>query len=295
MAISMNERQHLSQYSGEDLSLALVRAGQVVPVDGDLMTVQWVREDPRGADSMLWERTAELVDGKRWVVPLEDTDTEQLGPYTAIWRYKVDGRSQQYRGYILINEPMPAFDALSLPMREIVTDVWARFADAFDSPYGGPNLQTYYQSHFNLGRMAQLLKVALGQLNTSAQPYMSYTLDGSGGQTFPLAQWGPLLSQALYIETIRHLIRSYVEQYILDNAQAQVRPERRDYLERWQGVLNQELSTFQDQLETFKIAHMGLGRGRLLVSGGLYGRWGYGFASLQGVMAARGVFWSRVW
>jgi hypothetical protein len=174
-------------------------------------------------------------------------------------------------------------------MKQIVTNVWIRFEDTFDSPQGGPHLQVYFQTQMSRGRLAQLLRLALGFLNTMAQPYSSFSADPQRGE-FPYAQWGPLLEQALYVETLKHLIRSYTEQP-MPNGITVARMDRRDYTDRWRAVLDDEMQWFKQQLDVFKISMMGLGRPRVLVSGGVYGS--YGPTRLPGSAAARPMFWSR--
>jgi len=61
-------------------------------------------------------------------------------------------------------------------------------------------------------------------------------------------------------------------------------------MSRWQAVLEWESKDFASQLETFKIANMGLGRGRVLISGGVFGN--YGPTRFPG-LAAQSRSWGR--
>jgi hypothetical protein len=187
-----------------------------------------------------------------------------------IWTYALAGVVQEYIAPIEVGLTSPAYEALGVGFRGIVESVVFRFGDLFDSPMGGPHLQVYFQTHFGRGRLAQLLQVAVGKLNTIAQPHQTYSLDESN--PFPFAKWGAILDQALFVQAIRHLIRSYVEQPSVEGVTV-ARMDRRDYMQRWQEVLTIEQDDLDQQLETFKIAHMGLGRPRVMVSGGLYGHW----------------------
>jgi hypothetical protein len=195
---------------------------------------------------------------------------------------------QELQTYIQIGATNPAYDALDAGMKGIVESVWIRFADMFDSPQGGPHLQVFFQTAFSRGRIAQLLQIALNKINLTMQPAFSFTTDA--GSQFPYQDWGGLLEQGLYIETIRHLIRSYVEQPNPTGVTVS-RMDRRDFSDRWTSVYEMEYADYMNMLSDFKIQMMFLSRPRVLVSGGAYGNWGP--TRLPGSAAARGI--NRVW
>jgi hypothetical protein len=116
--------------------------------------------------------------------------------------------------------------------------------------------------------MTQLAQLGLNRLNIVSQPYQSYTL-----ATFNTTQWGALLELATYIEVLKHLRRSYVEQPDVRNASLGYL-DRRDYMQRWGEILRDEQEDLKDALEIYKIAAMGLGRPSVLISGGAFGNWG---------------------
>jgi hypothetical protein len=132
-----------------------------------------------------------------------------------------------------------------------------------------------------------LLQLALGKLNSAAQPYQTYTLT-----TFPVTQWGALLERALYIEVLRHLIRSYTEMPSPNGVNV-ARMDRSAYANAYRDLLKDEYDDFQAQFDVFKIAHMGLGRPSILVSGGVFGS--YARTRLPISAAARGHMWSRAY
>lgn len=272
------DRLWLSAYSilPPDATFVLHVAGAISDPDGAVV-VDMLNEMTQ--DYVFEGRVAtRMAEGVYWV-PLQSADTSVPGLYTFIWRFVIDGDPQIGQTYIEVGQPSPAYDALSGDMQGVVEAVWNRFEDLFDSPLGGPHLQVYFQTRMNRNRLAQMVRTAVGTLNTVAQPHQTYSID-PGGKAFPVAEWGPLLEQGAYIETIKHLIRSYTEQPVVDGVPT-ARLDRRDYQQRWQTVLEMEMPEYRSMLETFKIANMGLGTPRVLVAGGIYGN-GWGSSYLVG-------------
>lgn len=290
MTVDLRERQYISQWAQDVLGLTIMRANVVVDVDGPdggAMTVSFIREVD---GTVVFTRLADRVDVGTYETTLASEETQVPGYYTVLWTYALDGLAQEYRTYVEIGAADTDYDPLPIPMKQIIDTTWIRFADLFDSPTGGPNLMTYFQTHWDRGRFAQLLRIAVGTLNTAAQPFQTYTVDGKGGAAFPVEQWGALLERSLYIESLKHLRRSYVEQAMFVGGSV-TRLDRRDYLDRWGMILADEEPTFRSQLEVFKIANMNLGRPAVLVSGGAYGR--YGPTRIAGSVAARPRYWTR--
>ena len=165
--------------------------------------------------------------------------------------------------------------------------------DGFDSPYGGPNLQIWFQSKFGRGRIAQLLRQTIQHLNTVGQPIDTYTVDGVNGPEFPVTgmnNWSGLLNTSLTIEVYKQLMRAYVEDPDIQG-DVKARLTRRDYLQRWGQMLEIEREEYKDALDNFKITQMFAGSPRVLVSGGVYGN--FGPTRLAGNAAARPRYWSR--
>jgi hypothetical protein len=285
-AIDLRERQYVSQWATDLLGLSIIKLGVPTDVDGDV-TVSLYRE----VDGFqVFSRTADHLAVGLYETQLVPDETSISGFYTVLWTYAMETVEQEYRSYIEIGEANAAYDFLVPAMKDIVDTCWVRFADLFDSPGSGPNLMTYFQTHFGRGRMAQLLRIAVGTLNTIAQPFQTYTIDGDGGASFPIDRWGALLERSLYVESLRHLIRSYAEQPMFVGGSV-TRLDRRDYMDRWNIILGMEEPVFQRQLEVFKIGNMGLGKPAVLVAGGVYGR--YGPTRVAGSVAARPRMWTR--
>lgn len=287
MALYWSDRQYVSQYSVDTVGLAIVQ--DQVPLDADgPVTVQMVSED---SGAILFSREADHLGVGNYATAFHSSETSIPGMYTVKWDYDLAGDPQYFEGGIEIGPASPAYDGLSDEAKALVESVWIRLADLIDSPGGGPNLTTYVQSKFGRGRIAELMRIALGRMNTMAQPFQSYTLDGNGGAQFPFAQWGSLLESTTWVETIKHLIRGYVEQPLFAGSGNVSRLDRRDYIDRWRQVLVDEEQLVKEQLQVYKISSMGLGRPAVLISGGIYGR--YGPTRMAGSVAARPRYWTR--
>lgn len=132
------------------------------------------------------------------------------------------------------------YSDLSEGAKSIISLVKSEFADMFDNDDFGPFIKEF--TGFGDDRYADLLALAIGDVEL---------IVGIGGlrwsqSTYPYAMGSAnrALTLALTIEVIRHLMRSYVE--IPDTSRVQA-PDvvRRDYLSRWQGLLND----YQNQLK----------------------------------------------
>lgn len=288
MTADYRDRAYVSQYAGPVLGLQVYVAGVLADPDGAAVSATLVAE---ATGTAVFTRAATHASAGVFAVALASAETAAPGNYTLVFTYLVAGVTDNYAVYLTVGAANPDYDFLAQPMKDLVESVWHRFLDLFDSPDGGPNMATYIQSRWSRGRMAQLLRIAVGTLNTVAQPYQGYTIDGNGGAAFPIAQWGPLLERSLYVEALKHLCRTYVEQPELATGAQITRLDRRDYLDRWTQVLQMELPVLKAELDTFKIANMGLGRPRVLVSGGVFGR--YAPTRMAGAAAARPRMYSR--
>lgn len=267
------DREYVSRYAtGRSFGIQVRKDGAPADADGNLVTVALVAEQTNTQVFLRDVAGGGIIHPEEgaYVVTLTSEDTNAVGAFRLDWSYSIDGTPETYAIYLAIGASSPVYDSLDPGFQGIIESVYARFADLFDSPLGGPHLATYFQSNFGRGRMAQLLRVAVNRLNTISQPFMSYSVDGP--KVFPFAQWGGLLEQALYIETIKHFIRSFTEMPEWALGQGVSRADRRDYMQRWQAVLDMEAPDLKEMMDVFKIAHMGLSRPRVLVAGGVFGQ-----------------------
>ena len=278
------DRYYMSQFDTSTVGISIFVAGLAGDPDGQNVSVSMYDITA----TQVFSQAAVRVGVGLYQLTFNSAQSDIPGFYTLAWDFTIESVPQELQTYIQIGATNPAYDVLDAGMKGIVESVWVRFADTFDSPQGGPHLQVFFQTAFSRGRLAQLLQIALNKINLTMQPAMSFTTEA--GSEFPYQDWGGLLEQGLYIETIRHLIRSYVEQPNPTGITVS-RHDRRDFMDRWQTVYNMENEDYLQMLSDFKIQMMFLSRPRVLVSGGAYGNWGP--TRLPGSAAARGI--NRVW
>lgn len=287
-----HDRTWVSRYSALTLTMRVLDGfGQHVAADDDAVTLTYTAEFPDGPSPATLVAAPVPSQGSTgapdYQVTLGTAQTAVPGPYLATWGYTLNGEGRGDAQGVMIGESSPVYDSLSSDMKNIVESVWLRMADLFDSPMGGPHLQVYVQTNFGRNRLAQLLGLALDRINTVRQPTQTYAPD----KPFP-AKWSGLLSTGLYIEVIKHLRRSYLEQPTPVGVNV-ARLDRSGYSAAWADILRDEEGQFRDALDLFKIASMGLGSGRVLVSGGAYPTFTSGPRFLAGQAAARGFYLSR--
>lgn len=137
---------------------------------------------------------------------------------------------------------------------------WRKLEDCFDSEIGGPWLRDMTLARFDKSKIKTLLPDALLDINVQ-QPITSFT-----EESFPLEHnGGALLSQALLVVTVRHLMRSYAEQPDTNNSPVAFL-DRRRYQETWGKVLEVEEAQYRRVLALWKRQFFALGTSKLLVS-----------------------------
>ena len=222
-------------------------------------------------DAVLFTRDfAGTLEVGKYRLVLSSVETGAAGLYYVLITYMLDGVPQEYRVDVEIPASMSnVHESLNNDAKIIIEMTWLRFEDMFDSALGGPHLKEYAQANFGRERLAQLLMLAMNRLNTTTQPHQTFSL---AANDFPYTSFGGLLELALYVETIKHLIRSYLEQPTAQGVTT-ARLERGDYYRRWIEMLHLEEDDLKKGLEVFKMSYLGLGRTAVLVSGGIFGEW----------------------
>lgn len=272
MSNLVGESIWVSQYKVVEFGIVVYVDGEPDDADGDV-NVLLQSVDELDQVTTILTVVADNPETGTYTVTLSSGQTAQPGFYKITWTYEVAGEEQTYTHILEVVSTNPILDSMDASLYPVLDSVWMRFADLFDSPFGGPHLQVYYQTRFNRARVADLMGTSLRKLNVAAQPVTTYSLNTEGGHLFPTSQWGGILEQGAYIEVIKHLMRSYVEQPATPGVNVALL-DRRDYLNRWQTILQMEQKDYDEMMDTFKIRHMGLGAPRVLVSGGVYGNYG---------------------
>jgi hypothetical protein len=281
------ERKWVSRFSSPVLGLQVHKGGVLADADFNDMLVTMTNE---ANGEVIFERQANHPSTGVYEIVPSSVETQIISFYEMKWTYAVDGIPQIFIANLHVGQNYAAYDNLNPELQDVIEGTWALFSDMFDSVEGGPNLQDYYQTRFNRGTFVVLMQNALDNINLYGQPKTTFTLDPTSNP-FPYQRWPGLIDQALYIEVIRHLVRSYVEQPVLEGGSGIARLDRRDYFDRWQSVLELEQRDFDRAVETFKIAQMGLGQASVLISGGVYGN--FAPTRMAGSVAARPRYWAR--
>ncbi|AVJ48631.1 hypothetical protein SEA_PIER_126 [Mycobacterium phage Pier] len=200
--------------------------------------------------------------------------TAQRGLLHAEWFYEVDDADFVFQDDMQIQEQMPYYDAMREDTKVLVEQASWFFSDLFDSTTGGPWLNENFQTHFDYNRIAFLMHQGLMKLNVIGYPVTAYGVSPDSDKIpknfTQLALW------ATKLEAIRHLIVSYTEQPNFANMSTTY-TDRRDYADRWRAVLEEEKPEFTQAVKMAKRSLLSLGRGSILVGGGIYSGGARGF------------------
>lgn len=162
-------------------------------------------------------------------------------------------------GYADTNDTMVS-DPLSPGQEMILKLAWIKLDDLYDSIEGGPHLKDRSKTGWDAAKSSLLLTYALGRINYG-QPPLSFSVTD-----FPYDTDAIVLSQALVIEIIKHLIRSYTEQPSPQGGGNYAYMSRQEYAQRWQPVLEQEEAYFAELVRVFRRKYLNLGQSKGLIS-----------------------------
>lgn len=149
------------------------------------------------------------------------------------------------------------------PEQQFALDLaWLKVEDGFDSIPGGPYLYDISRKNFNQEKMALLFPYALERINYTFPnpPSPHFNLND-----FPWKDYHTLMGQALTLEIIHHLIRSYVEVPMPTGSGNITYLDRTTYQDRWREIYGAEEEQFKNTLRVFKRSYLQLGKARGLV------------------------------
>jgi hypothetical protein len=244
----------------------------------DITSVIFDIQDPTGAKTS----TAGTIESDGAGYLRYDSTGKPLGEYVVMVRFLLDsGEKRSTRLDFTIVDPF----ATVIPTKDevIANEVWNMLEDCFDSEEGGPWLRDMTLSFFDRSKIKQFVKYAMIEVNNT--PPLTHLDTG----TFVIVTMGPdgvtpvkadptedlpIIVMGTLIQVIRHLMRSYVEQPA--NMGSEIAFEdRRDYLQRWQLILQDLVPDFQRMLILWKRQFLNLGKSALLVhskAGRVYGQ-----------------------
>lgn len=190
-----------------------------------------------------------------YLVPATATNTPGL--YRARAKFILSDGST--RSQITNFEVIDPLETATVEIDKTIDLTWLMLEDCFDSDMGGPYLRDVTQAYFDKRKLNLLVDNALMVINVKP-PASNYTVD-----SYPYANARALLSKALLIEGVKHLMRSYVEQPNVLGAGQISYFDRRDYLQRWQLIYQTELEEFKHWLVLYKRQGYNFGEGSLLI------------------------------
>lgn len=195
------------------------------------------------------------------------TDTDLTGQYLVIATFTTlsDGERSVRCDFEVVDPTAPINPSITWI---IANEAWEKFEDCFDGEDEGPWLRDMTLNTFNKDKMEAFLDDALLDINLQHPPTSfgaDYFVHNNGDGTFTASSDLPLLAQGIVVQIIRHLIRSYVEQPNPVGAQIAWH-DRRDYLQRWQSVLQEEKEQYRRILALWKRQFLSLGQNKLIVA-----------------------------
>jgi hypothetical protein len=195
-------------------------------------------------------------------------NTAYRGVLTMVWTYTVDSVPFTFMDFAQILNQMPLYESMRDSEKSIIEQVTWMLGDLFDSTDGGPNLIEPFQTHYDYERLAQCERRAVTRTNYIGFPVTHW---GVGPDTDQVpSHFEGLLVLGTYLEVIRHLVASYTEIPLFQGTNVTF-TDRRDYAQRWNTVFSQEWPEYLTYVKMAKRKMLQLGRGALLVGGGIYG------------------------
>jgi hypothetical protein len=194
--------------------------------------------------------------------------TDTLGPYVALATFTLTpAHGSLVKSARVDFEVVDPFDSASPSQSYVIAlSAWAKIEDCFDTEDDGPWLRDMTNTYFTKEKMESFIDEALFFINQANPPTQLGIGNFVSSTTPPIPTTDlPLIAQGTFVVVLRHLIRSYVEQPNPVGAQIAWH-DRRDYLQRWQSVLQIEQAAFDKMLALYKRQFLGLGHTKVLVA-----------------------------
>jgi hypothetical protein len=251
-----DDREQL--YSYEDLAAvtfniqkpAAIGNGTTVKGDGNSYNSPIEKDSPDG----------EILEDGTGFLNYDETDV--IGHYIVVATFElVDGTKKSAKCDFEVFDP---FEVVEGPIRVIADGVWTKLEDCFDAEDEGPWLQDVTMNFFREEKMEKFINDALFDINYQNPPTDLTVSNFVAKDGTPTSNY-PLIVQGIFIQVLRHLMRSYVEQPMPTGAQIAWQ-DRRDYLQRWQSMYEIEFQQYMRWVALYKRGFLQLGHSRLLVS-----------------------------
>lgn len=263
------EKTQTSVYQGDtaDLFVYFYDAQEIALEQAAFASVEFTVRKPDGTDDT---NTGTVnADGSCFY---RYDDTTDVGLYKWVAKATLTtGEKRSYRDEFNVDDPLA--DPPSTQNSQIADEVWMRLEDCFDSELGGPWLRDMSLAYFEPSKIERFVGEALLGINMSPPATnldLAYFLTPiiSTDPSLPPNTPAPdpdriIIVQGTLIAVIRHLMRSYVEQPNPQGANI-VWHDRRDYLQRWQLILQIEQDAFNRMLLLWKRQFYNFGQGALL-------------------------------
>lgn len=189
-------------------------------------------------------------------------DTTRLGHHIAVATFEIiDGTTKSTRVDFEVFDP---FEIVDTPIRVVADGVWTKLEDCFDAENEGPWVQDMTLHFFREEKMEKFIADALFDINYQNPP-TALAINSFVNVDNTVTDNYPLLVQGIFIQVLRHIMRSYVEQPMPTGAQVAFQ-DRRDYLQRWESMYELEMQQYMRWVALYKRGFLQLGHSRLLVS-----------------------------
>jgi len=230
----------------------------LVPLTGIRQVLFTVRKPSEETPSIIDDPGTVVADGHAQYL-VASGSVDEAGEYLAKAQFELTNGEK--RTVIVDFDVVDPFQVIGASRVDPWIDLtWRKLEDCFDSEIGGPWLRDMTLARFDKSKIHTLMPDAFLDINVQ-QPLTSFDesnfpLDDSGGA---------LLSQALLVVTVRHLMRSYAEQPDTNNSPVAFL-DRRRYQETWGKVLEIEEVQYRRVLALWKRQFFGLGSTKGLMS-----------------------------